>query len=225
MLTTFFKGFNHKAAINFAAICKSSTSVSNGTQNFTLTELYHDLHLKHSRTVIAATIRRAFDNRLYISARKNLKNEFVFLVSNIQLQDPFATYKKRWNIELMFGKFKSLGFNLEATHLTKLSRLSALMLIIGIAYTCSCKIGQFYDNHIKQYHHKLLIGCDGIAKEERLQYSKFNVGFNLLKNLINNRLFAGAAASNLLQKILDYDPNNPPIINKRSKLFKLIQIV
>jgi len=45
----------------------------------------------------------------------------------------------------------------------------------------------------------------------------------LLKNFINNRLFAGATAAQLLHKILDYDPDNPPNINKRSKIFKLIQ--
>jgi hypothetical protein len=225
VLTTLFKGFTHKPTINFVARCKSSTVVSDGAKEITLAELYHDLHLKQSKTVIATTIRRAFGNRLYISARKNLKDEFVFIVSNIQLDDPFTIYKKRWNIELMFGKFKSLGFNLEATHITKHSRLSALMLIIGIAYTCSCKIGEFYDSQIKPIKHKLLISCDGITKEERLHYSKFNVGFNLLKNFINNRLFAGVASSKLLHKILDYDPNNPPQLNKRSKLFKLIQIV
>ena len=40
---------------------------------------------------------------------------------------------------------------------------------------------------------------------------------------INNRLFAGATAAQLLHKILDYDPNNQPNISNRSKLFKLIQ--
>ena len=225
ILTTLFQGFNHKSTINFVARCKSSTLVSEDATEITLAELYHDLHLKQAKTVIATNIRRAFGNRLYISARKNLKDEFVFIVSNIQLKDPFDIYKKRWNIELMFGKFKSLGFNLEATHITKHSRLSALMLIIGIAYTCSCKIGEFYDSQIKPIKRKLLISSDGITKEERLHYSKFNVGFNLLKNFVNNRLFSGVAASNLFQKILDYDPNNPPKIDKRSKLFKLIQIV
>jgi hypothetical protein len=223
LLIPIFQGFKHKQPVNFVARCKSSTVVSNGKENISLAVLYHDLKRKHSKTDIATNIRRAFGNRLYISARFNLKNEFVFLVSNVLLQDPFTTYKKRWNIELMFGKFKTSGFNLESTHITQHSRLSALMMVISIAYACCCKIGEFFDSHIKPIKNKSLISNDGITKEQRLHYSKFKVGFNLLKNFIDNQLFAGAVAAELLHKILDYDPNNPPKINKRSKIFQLIR--
>ena len=223
ILTTIFKSFIHKPTINFVARCKSSTVVSDGNKTRSLAELYHDLHCKQTKTDIATTIRRAFGNRLYISARLNLKNEFVFLVSNVKLADPFATYKKRWNIELMFGKFKTLGFNLESTNITKPARLSAIMLLIGISYTCCCMIGEFFNSHIKPIKTKILISNDGTTKEQRLQYSKFKVGFDLLKNFINNQLFAGATAAQLLHKILYYDPNNPPNINNKSKIFKLIQ--
>ena len=68
ILTTIFKGFTHKPAINFVARCKCSTVVSNGNKTLSLAELYHDLHRKQSKTDIAITIRRAFANRLYISA-------------------------------------------------------------------------------------------------------------------------------------------------------------
>ena len=84
-------------------------------------------------------------------------------------------------------------------------------------------IGEFFNSHIKPIKTKSLISNDGTTKEQRLQYSKFKVGFDLLKNFINNRLFAGATAAQLLHKILDYDPNNLPNINRRSKIFKLIQ--
>lgn len=40
MLTTIFKGFIHKPAINFVARCKSSTAVSNGNKTLSLAELY-----------------------------------------------------------------------------------------------------------------------------------------------------------------------------------------
>jgi len=121
--------------------------------------------------------KRTFGNRLYISARLNLKNEFVFLVSNVKLADPFATYKKRWNIELMFGKFKTLGFNLESTHITNPARLSAIMLLIGIAYTACCIIGEFFDSHIKPIKTKSLI---------RMELPKSN-GFNTVnsKSVLN----------------------------------------
>ena len=117
----------------------------------------------------------------------------------------------------------SANLKLLVLTLSQPTSLSAIMLLIGIAYTCCCMIGEFFNSHIKQIKTKSLISNDGTTKEQRLQYSKFKVGFDLLKNFINNRLFAGVTAAQLLHKILDYDPNNLPNINRRSKIFKLIQ--
>ncbi|MDP0561529.1 MAG: hypothetical protein QS721_04025 [Candidatus Endonucleobacter sp. (ex Gigantidas childressi)] len=36
-------------------------------------------------------------------------------------------YGKRWSIETMFGNLKSLGFDLESTHMTYLGRMDKLM--------------------------------------------------------------------------------------------------
>ncbi|MBX9599105.1 MAG: hypothetical protein K2X04_11110 [Burkholderiales bacterium] len=49
---------------------------------------------------------------------------------------------------MTFGKFKTLGFNLESIHITN-PRLSAIMLLIAIADTACCMIGEFFNSHIK----------------------------------------------------------------------------
>ncbi|MDP0563239.1 MAG: transposase [Candidatus Endonucleobacter sp. (ex Gigantidas childressi)] len=45
-------------------------------------------------------------------------------------------YSKRWSIEIMFGNLKSLGFDLESTHMTNLDRMDKLMGLLTIAVWC-----------------------------------------------------------------------------------------
>ncbi len=46
----------------------------------------------------------------------------------------------------MFGKFKTKGFNLEASKLTNTKRLSSLFLLMAIAYSIALKIGTIANN-------------------------------------------------------------------------------
>jgi hypothetical protein len=221
LMSSMFKGFANKPAIKFAQRCKSSTLVSNGKDTITLAELHKDLNAKHAKTDIAKEIRRMFGNRLFVSAKLNYKKEFIFIVSSHFLKDPFAVYKRRWFIEVMFGKFKSMGFNLESTHIKNPTRLSNLFLLISIAYLCCCKLGQFAHSKIKPIKLKKLLSSDLITKEMRFQYSIFRIGFELLKNFINNRLFSGATMAKLIHKILDCNSDKLQL-PKRSRAFKLL---
>ncbi|WP_227625979.1 transposase [Geofilum rubicundum] len=50
-------------------------------------------------------------------------------------------YKERWQIETMCRAMKSIGFNMEDTHLTDLNRLSTLVAIIAIAFVWAYLVG------------------------------------------------------------------------------------
>lgn len=221
-LASVFKGVALRNPINFVARIKSSTMVSHGSKSISIGELQKDLARTKSKIDVAQDIKRAFGNRLFISARINIKDDPIFLVSNVKLDNPFTIYRRRWLIETMFGKFKTLGFNLESTNLTKHQRLLSLFMIISIAYSCCCKIGFIVHTHIKPISRKLLRDNHYEQKEHRMQYSIFRFGFNLLKNFIMKRLFSGAVASNLLHKIIDSDAANISI-SKRSRIIKLLE--
>jgi hypothetical protein len=218
-LSQLFSGYNVRGSLNFVQRCKSSTIVSYGKKNISLALLYKDLNKRKSKTDMANSIRRAFGNRVYISASLNDRNEYMFIVSNQYHTNPFATYMRRWNIEMMFGKFKTLGFNLESTHLINPNRLANLLQLISIAYVCCCKLGYLINKIQLIKIKKFKLDNDSI--DERPQFSIFKLGFYLLKNFINNHLFNGAAMDKLLHKILDSDTDKP-MLNKRSSVFKLL---
>ena len=67
--------------------------------------------------------------------RRNQTTEGWFLLTNLStLQAAIAAYQKRCGIECMFKDCKSGGYNLEGCHAIE-ARLSAIVLLIAIAYT------------------------------------------------------------------------------------------
>ncbi len=217
-LNFYFAGFDVRSTINFIQRCKGSTLVSYGNQRIKLSDLHQALLRNHS--VIATAVCRAFGQRLYVSARRNNLGEMVFIISNQKHKDPFKKYARRWFIETMFGKFKTLGFNLESTHLVDLKRLSSLLYLVAIAYSCCCKIGYVVHSFIKPI--KLKDFKHNKETQSRFQFSLFKLGFELLKNFLNNHLFVGVTSAKLLQQILEYSGITPKL-NRRSNAYLVVK--
>ena len=53
----------------------------------------------------------------------------------------FDLYRRRWEIETLFGALKSRGFDLEATHLTRPGRICKLLGVLALAYSWARLIG------------------------------------------------------------------------------------
>ena len=52
-----------------------------------------------------------------------------------------ARYRERWTIETLFGNLKTRGFDMEATHMTSLEKLSTLTALLALATALSVKTG------------------------------------------------------------------------------------
>jgi len=76
-----------------------------------------------------------------------IKNDYLIIVTDIELGDgeALSIYAKRWEIETMFKAFKSKGFNLEDTHLTKKDRIEKLLALMAIAFVWSYIAGEYYN--------------------------------------------------------------------------------
>ena len=122
-------------------------------------------------------IRRLLDNRVYVSAKRNMDRELIVLISNQCHKDPFALYSHRWHIECMFNKMKTKGFNLESTHITKANRIVTLFAIISLSYCYCCYIGELR-NSIKPIKEKF------INKVKYKTQSIFRCGFDMMQYLI-----------------------------------------
>jgi hypothetical protein len=67
--------------------------------------------------------------------------ELLALATPAEPRKALARYKARWRIETLFANLKSKGFNLEATHLTKLEKLATLMALLALAVALCAKTG------------------------------------------------------------------------------------
>lgn len=73
--------------------------------------------------------------------RSNQANQVWYLLTNLDsLEDTLALYRQRFAIEPMFRDFKSGGYDLESCH-ANAQRLSALLVLIAIAYTSTIERG------------------------------------------------------------------------------------
>ena len=204
--------------INFILRTKNSIQASDGNKKVSLAKLYNKLHSQQHNYKIERIIRRIFGSRLYISARINDKNEFMFLVSNQYHADPFALYARRWNIETMFGNFKTKSFDLESTHITSYQRLSNLFMLMAISYCYCSKIG-YIANNIKPIAKKKIKQPNG-TKIIRPEFTLFKYGFYLLKNFFDNFLCDSAVIARQLYQILNRPPETS--VSKRLRITHII---
>jgi hypothetical protein len=220
-LSNLFNNYHIKTTIGFIQRCKESTIIKLGELKITIKQLYQKLH-KHGDTYIANKIYRAFGLRVYISMHLNERNEYVFLVSDKQHKNPFTLYKRRWNIEILFAKLKTVGFNIESTHIIDHTRLFNLLQLVSIAYAICCKVGVIYNLKIKPIKIKKFKNIHNNQFELRMQLSIFKLGFELLKNFINNHLFYTLPMGNLMYKILDSDVSKLKL-DKRLNTVQLVE--
>lgn len=123
---------------------KECMQIANSRGNFrTCNQLLRDLKpgssliLKHPR-------RLGFARKgpiVYISALKGQDGELVIIATNGDVSVAAAYYKRRWEIEALFGCLKTRGFNLENTHLVHLERIQKLVALVSIAFVVAYKVG------------------------------------------------------------------------------------
>ena len=68
-------------------------------------------------------------------------DELLALATPAEPRKALARYKARWRIETLFANLKSKGFNLEATHLVSLDKLSTLRALLALAVALAAKSG------------------------------------------------------------------------------------
>lgn len=86
-------------------------------------------------------------------------------------------YRTRWLIELYFKSIKTMGFNLEDTHMTDPDKIKTLMALIAVASAIALMAGRF-----RTYVKKIPIKAHG-----RPQYTTFTYGLDLLRAILKGR--------------------------------------
>jgi len=74
---------------------------------------------------------------LYIVGLKINPKTYLILVTNKCPEEALDEYKKRWEIETLFGCLKTRGFNLEETHISDPGRIMNMMALLSVTF-CWC---------------------------------------------------------------------------------------
>jgi len=88
---------------------------------------------------------KIFGTELYLGGIEATKSkEALILVSDHKIdKETLPVYKKRWEIETLFGALKSKGFNFEESKLTDGYKIEKLMAFLSIAFIWSILAGDY----------------------------------------------------------------------------------
>jgi hypothetical protein len=100
--------------------------------------------------------------------------EPIIVVSNYEFSDAITLYRRRWEIEMLFGCLKTRGFRMEDTHMTAPERIEKLLFVLAIAFCWSYKLGAAKEKE------------EPIPKKPhgRLSKSRFRLGLDLLRSVL-----------------------------------------
>lgn len=115
---------------------------------------------------------------LYVSIgkRKGAKEQMI-IASNLKFKDPLSMYRRRWEIETMFGCLKTRGFRMEDTHITDPDKIEKVLFVLAIAFCWAYRMGDIQDQ----------IQAIEVKTHGRKARSLFRAGLNLIRRAIFGR--------------------------------------
>lgn len=133
-------------------------------------------HLKMFKYVIVPGKKIIYNEELYLSGMKTLKDDYVIIASSNNPEEAQQIYKQRWTIENLFGSMKTKGFNLESTHMKDDAKLKKLIALITIALLWCYLIGLWIESSIKIR----------IKNHGRKEKSTFRKGLDHFSTILNS---------------------------------------
>lgn len=119
--------------------------------------------------------RKIYGHILYLSVLR-LADELLIVASHRKDSNALQSYKRRWGIEVLFAAFKSRGFDLEQTHLTKQERLEKLICLLSLAMLWALLVGTW-----ESFHQPIVV-----KKHGRKEKSLFRLGLDQLQYVLLN---------------------------------------
>jgi hypothetical protein len=117
---------------------------------------------------------------LYISIerRKGAKESMMIVASNFEFENPLGMYRRRWEIETLFGCLKTRGFRKEDMHITDPDKIEKLIFVLAIAFCWAYRTGD-----IRAREKPIEVKTHG-----RKARSLFREGVNLMRRAIFDRV-------------------------------------
>jgi len=65
----------------------------------------------------------------------------MIIVSKVEFENPLALYRRRWEIETLFGCLKGRGFRMEDTHMVDADKIEKLLFVLVIGFCWAYRTG------------------------------------------------------------------------------------
>jgi hypothetical protein len=117
---------------------------------------------------------RVLGPSVQIAATRLASGDLLVIATNTDPKAALANYRRRWEIETLFGASKSRGFNLEDTHIVHPDRIGKLIGVLAVAFTFAHATGEW------QARYRPIV----IKTHQRKAQSIFRVGFDLLRRVL-----------------------------------------
>ena len=75
-----------------------------------------------------------------VEKRKGAKEQMI-IVADSAFENPLGMYRRRWEIETLFGCLKTRGFRMEDTHITDADKIEKLLFVLAIAFCWAYRLG------------------------------------------------------------------------------------
>jgi hypothetical protein len=103
--------------------------------------------------------------------------ELQIVISRCRPENVAEHYKERWQIEAAFRALKTSGFNIEATHLSDVSRIEKLFSLTMVAFVWAYLVGIYLHESVKQIK---------VKKHGNKAKSFFKYGLQVIANVLLN---------------------------------------
>lgn len=134
--------------INFFLRLKKNFLVFNSrnSEKVHVEDLFRDLTVGEHKALPVS--KKILNTTVYLTGLRLINGELLIIATDKHCENALEIYKKRWEIETLFGCLKTRGFNLEDTHLTKLSRIKRMLIIPALAFCWAYRTGEWYHENV-----------------------------------------------------------------------------
>jgi len=87
--------------------------------------------------------RVVYGQKAYLTGMRLENGDFLILMSRVYLRGMLGVYAQRWQVETLFGAFKSRGFNLEKCRVNHHRRIRTLLFLLAITLIWAIRTGEW----------------------------------------------------------------------------------
>jgi hypothetical protein len=129
--------------------------------------------------------REVYGSQLYLAGKRLPNGDFLLLYSDRYVGDMGRLYALRWDIETLFGAYKSRGFHLESCRVSEHDRLRRLLFVLSLGLVWAIQTGLWLVEQGQGIAQRLLKQADESAPtQKRNVYSLFRHGLDELRDRV-----------------------------------------